>query len=72
MNRVVVKSLWRDRTIYLVLIDADIVGLATLLRFARSEALKLLDRSSKVLFDDLFICDCVAKNYALAGKGSSS
>ena len=57
---------------YLVLIDADIVGLATLLRCARSETLKLFDRSSKVLVDVLFICDCVAKNCALAGNGSSS
>ena len=73
MNLEAVKSLWRDRTMYFVLIEADIVALATLLRFDRVETYRLFDRSSNLVFlSGLFIYDCDAKSYALAACGSSS
>ena len=74
MNLEAVNSLWRDRTMYFVFIEADIVALATLLRFDRVETLRLFDRSSNLEFLVwlLIIWDCVANSYALAGYGSSS
>ena len=50
MNLEAVNSLWRDRTMYFVFIEADIVALATLLRFDRVETLRLFDRSSNLEF----------------------
>lgn len=50
MNLEAVNSLWRDRTMYFVFIEADIVALATLLRLNRLETLRLFERSSNLEF----------------------